>query len=490
MTTAGQPSQVDGHRGVVVIGGGQAGLAMSHVLCRRGVDHVVLERHQVGHEWRERRWDSFCLVTPNWQCQLPGFPYQGPDPHGFMARDGIIRYLEDYAASFDPPLLEGVTATRLRRSAAGVFEVRTDRGELTADQVVVATGPYHTPAVPRMAERLPEGITQVHSSQYRNPDQLPPGAVLVVGTGQSGCQVAEDLHLAGRQVHLAVGSAPRVARRYRGQDVVAWLDQMGYYDKGIDEFADADGMRMRVNHYVTGRDGGRDIDLRALARDGMRLHGRLAQVAGGTAFFAADLRHNLDHADAVSESIKDTIDKYIMAHGIEAPTERRYTPVWVPPAPAPAPAPRSAPGGRSAPTVAGELDLTQAQVSAVVWCTGFHRDHRWVEVPVFDGRGYPNHQRGVTSCPGLYFLGLPWLHTWGSGRFSGVARDAEYLADRIGATGRQWANDEVRWIAGTPTETYPDLDWFMPRTPAVRRASAVARPPAGPRAMATAGHRG
>jgi putative flavoprotein involved in K+ transport len=296
-----------------------------------------------------------------------------------------------------------------------------------------------------MAERLPDGMMQLHSSQYRRPEQLPAGAVMVVGTGQSGCQIAEDLHLAGRQVHLAVGGAPRVARFYRGRDVVAWLAEMGYYDKGIDQFPDVDAVRFRVNHYVTGRDGGRDIDLRAFARDGMRLYGRLTGIAGTTAYFGADLGRNLDHADAVSESIKDSIDEYITARGIEAPTEARYIPVWTPP------------------EEPYELDLAEAGITSVVWGTGFHRDHRWVHVPVFDGRGYPTHVRGVTSCPGLYFLGLPWQHTWGSGRFSGIARDAEHLAERISATSRRRATEEVRWIAGTPMETYPDLDWFLPR---------------------------
>jgi putative flavoprotein involved in K+ transport len=434
-----------GHRAVVVIGAGQAGLSMSWYLRERGVDHVVLERHRVGYDWRERRWDSFCLVTPNWQCQLPGFPYRGPEPDGFMVRDDVVRHLEEYVASFGPPLVEGVEVTGLRRNASGLFEIGTSRGGLTAEQVVVATGPYHTPAVPRMAERLPDGVAQLHSAQYRRPEQLPDGPVLVVGTGQSGCQIAEDLHLAGRQVHLSVGGAPRVARFYRGRDVVAWLAEMGYYDKGIDQFPDADSVRFRVNHYVTGRDGGRDIDLRAFARDGMRLYGRLTGIAGTVAYFGADLERNLDHADAVSESIKDSIDDFIAAKGIAAPIEARYVPVWTP---------------------AGEpyeLDIAGAGITSVVWSTGFHRDHRWVHVPVFDGRGYPTHVRGVTSCPGLYFLGLPWQHTWGSGRFSGIARDAEHLAERIGATSRRRATEEVRWIAGTPTETYPDLDWFLPR---------------------------
>jgi putative flavoprotein involved in K+ transport len=437
------------HHTVAVIGGGQAGLSMSWYLRQRGVDHVVIERDRVGHEWRDRRWDTFCLVTPNWQCRLPGFPYAGDDPDGFMAGADIVDYLEKYAASFDPPLTEGVAVTRLRRTPGGLFELRTTAGTLTADQVVVATGPYHEPAVPRIAERLPGDLTQVHSSQYRNPSSLPPGAVLVVGTGQSGCQIAEDLHLAGRRVHLAVGSAPRAARRYRGRDTLAWLDEMGHYAKGIDEFGDADAVRLRANHYMTGRDGGHDIDLRAFALQGMRLHGRLTSIDGPALHFGADLKANLDNADAVAEGIKSAIDRYLTDSGIDAPAEARYVPVWEP-----------SPGESA-------VDLAAEGVTAVVWATGYHRDHRWIEVPVFDGRGYPTHDRGTTSCPGLYFLGLPWQYTWGSGRFAGVARDAAHLADRITATGRRRVTDEVSWLAGTPTETYPDLDWsFSPRVAA------------------------
>ena len=421
-----------GHYPVAVVGGGQAGLSVSHCLRERGIEHIVVERNRVGHEWRERRWDSFCLVTPNWQCRLPGYPYQGDDPDGFMVRDEIIRYLEGYVAHFQPPLVEGVSVTGLRRGADGVFELTTSEGEFTADQVVVATGPYHTPSVPRLAERLPGGIEQIHSSGYRNPEQLPAGGVLVVGTGQSGCQIAEDLHLAGRQVHLAVGSAPRVARFYRGRDCVAWLDDMGYYGKGIDEFDDAGAVRMRVNHYVTGRDGGRDIDLRAFARDGMRLYGRLTGIDGTRLDFADDLKVNLDRADAVAEGIKDSIDAHITARGIEAPDEPRYVPVWEP-----AEQPEA-------------LDLAEAGITSVVWSTGFTRDHRWVEIPVFDGRGYPMHWRGATGTPGLYFLGLPWQYSWGSGRFEAVGRDAEFLANHIDASRRM--ADVCGTLTGAPSE--------------------------------------
>ncbi|RSM46428.1 MSMEG_0569 family flavin-dependent oxidoreductase [Amycolatopsis balhimycina DSM 5908] len=435
--------ELDGlHRPVIVVGGGQAGLSMSHCLSTAGVGHLVLERERAGHEWRTRRWDSFCLVTPNWQCRLPGFPYAGGDPDGFMVRDEIVAYLEAYVKEFDVPLHEGVEATRLRQLPGGGFRLTTSAGELTADHVVLATGPYQVPLKPRLAERLPEHVVQLHSAEYRNPAQLPDGEVLVVGTGQSGCQIAEDLHLAGRRVHLAVGAAPRVARHYRGRDVVAWLDEMGYYARGIDEFADADAVRFRANHYVTGRDGGHDIDLRAFATEGMQLYGRLHTIRSGQLSFADDLRRNLDAADTVSEGIKDSIDAFIAQRGIAAPREARYKPVWEPPE--------------------GPRTLDVEALSAVVWSTGFGRDHRWIDVPVFDGKGYPTHHRGVTSCPGLYFLGLPWQHTWGSGRFCGVAADAEYLTRRITGVGR---GADVRWLSGTPVSTYPaDDDWVAPRT--------------------------
>jgi putative flavoprotein involved in K+ transport len=442
-----------GYTSVAVIGGGQAGLSVSYHLLKRGIEHTVIEAGHACGEWREHRWDSFCLVTPNWQCRLPGFDYRGSEPDGFMVREELLRYFGGYVHAYGFPLIENVRTNRMRQDREGRFRVTTTAGELIARQVVVATGPYQVPRTPRFAERLPETIAQLHSASYKNPGQLPPGDVLVVGTGQSGCQIAEDLHLAGRNVHLSVGSAPRVARRYRGRDVVAWLDEMGYYRKPITDFAStdvdrADAVRFRANHYVTGRDGGHDIDLRKFATEGMRLYGRLRDVRGGVLRFDDDLKRNLDAADAVSEGIKDSIDSYIAAHGLTAPDEKRYTPVWEPDG------------------SAGELGIEN--LAAVVWCTGFGRDDRWIEVPVFDGRGYPTHQRGATSCPGLYFVGLPWQHTWGSGRLCGVGADAEYLAAQIstygaphgeGGRGGGWG------LAGTHASTYPqDDDWIAPRT--------------------------
>jgi putative flavoprotein involved in K+ transport len=405
---------VSEHHPIVVIGAGQAGLSVSYCLKQRGLRHVVLDANRVGHSWRNERWDTFCLVTPNWQCKLPGFPYAGDDAQGFMGRDEIVRYLESYAASFDPPLREGVRVESLAPLAGKAgFELRTSAGVMTADQVVVAIGSYHSAQIPAVSRGLPSSIRQIHSSAYRNPESLPEGAVLVVGSGQSGCQIAEDLHLKGRKVHLAVGDAPRCARRYRGKDVVEWLDHMRYYDIPIDRHPNKEQVRDRANHYVTGRDGGHDIDLRKFALEGMQLYGRLDSMANGQVSFLPNLRANLDGADNVYRSINRSIDAYIAQAGVVAPVEAEYTPVWEP---------------KDEVTL---LDAEAAGITSVVWCIGFASDFSWVRAPVFDARGYPEHERGVTSTPGLYFIGLPWLYTWGSGRFSGVARDAEHLTAHI-----------------------------------------------------------
>jgi putative flavoprotein involved in K+ transport len=407
--------QFGGHYPVIIIGGGHAGLSMSHCLKERGIDHLIFEKDRLGESWRTKRWDSFCLVTPNWQCSLPGFHYSGSDPDGFMKKDEIVAYIEAYARSFQPPLREGVNVSRLAQDEVGRFVISTSIGDYLADQVVVATGGYQVPSVPRIAERLIAPVSQMLSSDYKNPESIAPGEVLVVGSGQSGCQIAEDLHLAGRRVHLCVGGAPRTARRYRGKDVVAWLHEMGYYDKPIHEHPLKERVRAKANHYVTGRDGGRDIDLRKLAMEGMRLYGRLKDINGTLLKFAEDLKQNLDQADAVAESIKNTIDKFIESAGIEAPTEERYRPVWEP--------------GKEF----LEVDYMAAGIGTVIWSVGYRTDYAWIEVPIFDGKGYPSHQRGVTTVPGLYFLGLPWQYTWGSGRFSGIARDATFLADYLEA---------------------------------------------------------
>jgi len=404
------------HHPVIIVGAGQAGLSGGYCLKQRGIDHLVLEGRQVAYSWRDERWDTFCLVTPNWQCQLPGYPYAGSDPQGFMVKDEIVAYVDGYRRAFDLPVREGVMVESLNErsdSQGPRFELRTSQGLFTADQIVVATGCYHKASLPAYVSEVPPQITTLHSSKYRNPESLPEGAVLVVGTGQSGAQIAEDLHLAGRKVHLAVGPAPRCARRYRGRDVVEWLDDLGYYDIPIEAHPNRDQVRDKTNHYVTGRDGGRDIDLRKMALEGMDLYGPLTTVQNGVASFRPELKQNLDGADAVYRSINRTIDAFIEKQNIAAPIEADYSPPWQPE------------------TEPEALDLLSAGISAIVFCAGFASDFAWVKPPVLDQRGFPQHERGVTATEGLYFIGLPWLHTWGSGRFSGVGRDALHIVERI-----------------------------------------------------------
>ena len=397
----------EAHYGAVVVGGGQAGLSVSYWLSQAGIGHVVFERKTIMHKWRDERWDSFCLVTPNWQCQLPGRPYDGPDPNGFMVKPEILNYLDSFASQLAAPVREDVAVTLVEK-AGERFRIETSEGVCTADAVFLATSLYGKPYRPRCAERIPESIVQVHSADYRNASQLPPGAVMVVGSGQSGAQIAEDLHIAGRKVHLVTGNAPRCARFYRGRDVVDWLWDIGQYEITVGH----EGMgrkRHETNHYLTGRDGGRDIDLRAFAAGGMSLYGRLLDVHGDNIVFKPNLQVNLAEADRVYNGINALIDTHIAKKGIKAPPGSVYQPVW-------------------APTEEVEtLDLVANGVGAIVWATGFTADWSYVRLPIFDGTGYPLQCRGVTDTPGAYVVGLPWLWTWGSGRFLSVGRDAEYL---------------------------------------------------------------
>ena len=409
-------STTDIHYPVMIIGGGQAGLSVSYYLKEMGLKHLILEKDSLVHGWKNERWDSFTLVTPNWQCDLPGHPYDGDDPKGFMTQKETVAYLERFVDKFKPPVQEGVTVTQVSSDASGLYHVATSHGDFTADQVVVASGGYRIPVIPRMAERIPHEIFQIHSAQYRNARQLPEGSVLVVGSGQSGAQIAEDLHLEDRSVYLATGNAPRVSRRYRGRDVVEWLHDMGYYDISVEDHPLGKDVRSNTNHYVTGRDGGRDIDLRKFALEGMELFGSLTDYSGEDFIFEPNLRTNLDKADNTLNSINARIDAWIDKQGIETEEGASvYSPLWSP---------------RQEFT---RLNPSEAGITSIVWCIGFRPDFGWLDAPVFNGRGHPQHQRGVTGQPGLYFIGLPWLHTWGSGRFSGVKRDAEHLVEQIAA---------------------------------------------------------
>jgi putative flavoprotein involved in K+ transport len=401
------------HYPVLIVGGGQAGLSVSYYLKQAGIDHCIFEKRRVASSWRSDRWDTFCLVTPNWQCRLPNFPYQGDDPKGFMLKDQIAEYVESFARSFSPPIVEGISVTRVVRGSDGKINVSTSAGEYTTDHLIVATGGYDIPIIPTYAATLPKHINQVHSVDYRNPESIPPGEVLVVGSGQSGVQIVEDLHLAGRKVHLCVGQAPRSPRVYRGKESTEWLMDMGYYKLTVDKHPLGDRAGERTNHYMTGRDGGHEIDLRKFAQQGVKLYGTMTGIEGSQISFAPDLRRNLDDADEVYCGIRRDIDKYIEANQIDAPEEAPFIKVWEPE------------------IETATLDCEAAGITTIIWAIGFCPDYRWIELPAFDGRGSPKFKRGVSHVDGLYFLGLPWLNTWGSGRFLGVAEDAEYLCGVI-----------------------------------------------------------
>lgn len=398
---------------VVIIGGGQAGLSTSYHLKKRGIhNHIIFEKNRVAHSWREERWDNFCLVTPNFQCRLPDHPYDGDDPEGFMMKDEIVDYVERFAKSFDPPIREGVTVHSVTRGG-GVFIVETSIGTWHCDDVVSAIGSFHTPFVPAGAEEIPTHIQQFIATDYKNPDQIPTGGTLIVGSGQSGAQIAEDLHLEGREVHLCLGNAPRSPRKYRGKDAVAWLEEMGYYKTTYENHPNQAKARASTNHYLTGRDGGREIDLRVFASQGMKLYGFAEAIDENGFSIRPDVKEKLDQADRSYNGIRQRIDQYIETEGIDAPTEPEYQPCWEP---------------KNDPT---SLNFLEQNITSIIWCVGFRPDFGFIDAEVFNMRGFPEHRRGVTAVRGLYFLGLPWQHTWGSSRFSGIAEDAEYIANHI-----------------------------------------------------------
>ena len=408
------------HVPVVIVGGGQAGLSTAWCLKQKGIQSVVFERHARFHSWRENRWDSFCLVTPNWQCRLPDFHYDrdygGSDPDGFMLKDQITDYLDAFAEKTRPDLHEGVSVSRVTPRAQGGYEVQTSAGTWHCDQVVIATGGYDTPIEPAYAQDLDPQIFQMHSVDYRNVDEFPEGGVLIVGTGQSGVQLMEDFTRAGRPVHLAVGPAPRSPRRYRGRDATDWLYDAGHYAVTIDRHPDPVKAMTQTNHYMSGRDGGKEIDLRRFhVEEGVELYGSLAGMSGTQVSFLPDLGKNLDDADRSYVGIRDQIDAYIAREGIEAPTEPPFEKLWHPAR------------ERTA------LDLAEAGITSVLWAIGFRPDYSWIEADVFDARGKPQFHRGVTTQEGLHFIGLGWLNTWGSGRFLGIEEDSRYLADQIAA---------------------------------------------------------
>lgn len=398
----------------VVIGAGQAGLAISHLLTEQGRDHLIVDKaDEIGGSWRQR-WDSFTLVTPNWWLQMPGRPYRGDDPEGFLSRDEVVEYLEEYAASFDPPLRLRTEVTSVEPGEDGEgYLVHTHEGTMRASNVVVAAGTFQEPAIPPIAEDVPAGIVQMHSSEYESPANLRDGAVLVVGSGQSGCQIAQELFEAGREVYLATGKAPRLPRTYRGKDGMWWAHRLGMMDETVEDL-DSPEQRFAANPQISGKGGGREIDLHEFARDGITLLGHLEGFRDGTAVFAGDLHENLEMGDQSATMIRKGADEYVETTGMDLPEEA---------------VDQSGDGYRQ--DEIAELDLAAAGVAAIIWATGFRWDFSWVQAPVFDEAGYPVQRQGVTESPGLYFLGLHFLHTRKSGLLLGITEDAAHVAAHI-----------------------------------------------------------
>ena len=412
----GLPTRID----TVVIGAGQAGLTMSWFLRAAAVDHAVVDRRaSLGGGWQDR-WDAFRLVSPNWSASFPGDPYNGRDPDGFMPRTEIEARVAAYGAKIDAPVHLDTDVLRLLVRDGGGFRLETTGGNIEAERVVVAAGSFHEPRVPPIGRELPERLTQLHSHDYRSESALPPGGVLVVGSGQSGVQIAEELMAAGRPVHLSVGSAGRVPRRYRGSDSFRWLaamanggEEIGAPLPTVDKLPDRR-LRLAGNPHVSGHGGGHDTNLRALAAGGMALLGRIERVEGERLHLAPDLPANLAWADRFfDERLRPACDTYIERAGIHAPPDERVPFAFEP-------------------AVLAELDLDAAGISTVIWTTGYRLDYGWLDVPILDDMGIPRQSRGVTDVPGLSFLGLIWQHNQVSATLMGVTADARHVARSMG----------------------------------------------------------
>jgi len=402
---------------VVVVGAGQAGLATSYFLTRSGIDHLVVERGEIANAWIADRWDTFCLVTPNWTITLPGATYEGPDPDGFMLRDEFVACMRNWAASFGAPVETGVDVARIS-GEPGDFRLETSRGPIAARVVVVATATYQRPRAMPLRERISPRLRQLQASEYRNPGALPDGAVLVIGSGQTGCQLAEELKEAGRDVYLSVGRAGRLPRRYRGRDCIYWQREMGWLDRTPD-FLERPELRFRGDPHVTGKNGGHTISLHKFREDGIRLLGHLSGADEDVLHFADDLAANLRFADDYASDFYQSVDDHIARSGVEAPD---------PSAAELAGGPADQASTISSPRT---LDLNRQGVASVIWATGFTYDFSWIEFPVLDEMGYPLTDRGVTSSAGLYFMGLNWMTRRKSGIIYGVAEDARHVSAHI-----------------------------------------------------------
>ena len=398
----------------LVIGGGQAGVAMSDHLGRQGVQHLVVERHRIAERWRSERWDSLVANGPAWHDRFPDLEFEGIDPDSFAGKEAIADYFVTYARQINAPIREGVEVLGLTRGTEGTgFVAETAQGRIEAANVVVATGPFQRPIIPDLVPQS-TGIVQMHSTAYRNPGQLPEGAVLVVGAGSSGSQIADELLRAGKRVYLSIGPHDRPPRRYRGKDFVWWLGVLGYWDAKTRK----PGME-HVTIAVSGANGGDVVDFRRFAARGMTLLGRAGPFSDGVLHFAPDLAENIANGDTNYLTILREADAYATVNNLDLPPDPDAHLIG--------------PDPDCVRTPILELSLAEAGITAIIWATGFELDYGWLKVDAFDEKGRPAHQRGVTGVPGLYFLGLPWLSRRASPFIWGVWHDADYLAQHIAA---------------------------------------------------------
>lgn len=403
----------------IIVGGGQAGLSVSYYLTQQGHNHLVLEQAvQPGEAWRNHRWDSFTFVTPNWMIRLPGAEYDGGNPDGFLPQAEIVAYFEAYVARFNLPIRYGVRVTAVESTPDG-YRVQTVNGTFLARQVVIATGSFQHPKIPAFSAQFPLEINQLHSGIYRNPAQLLAGAVLVVGSGQSGGQIAEELYQSGRKIYLCVGKAGRVPRRYRGRDSTWWLYMIGGYDRTVDKLPSPKA-RFASNPHVSGKDGGHSLNLHQFARDGVTLLGRIRGVDEDDILLAGDLQENLAFVDKFEADLLVMIDEYIRKNGLNVPEETL---------------PILRDGYALEPVE--RLNWREAGITNVIWATGYTYDFSLVKLPIFDEDGYPHQIRGVTDAPGLYFVGLHWLHSAKSTLLLGVGADAEHVATIVARKNQQ-----------------------------------------------------
>ena len=415
----------------VIVGGGQAGLAISYYLKLEGREHVVLERSAaVANAWRNERWDSFTLVTPNFQVRMPGAEYDGNDPYGFMSRADVVKYFDDYVELFDLPVHCGVEVFSVEELGSH-YLVRTSEGDYEAENVVIATGLYQSPRIPGFSVKISSSILQIHSSRYRNPRSLPDGAVLVVGTGQSGAQIAQELYQSGRKVYLSIGSAGRVPRRYRGKDINDWFTRIGMFDTKVEELKSPHA-KFHAHPQISGKNGGQSLNLHQFARDGVVLLGHIKDARDDRLILAPDLKETLAKVDQFEIDALKMVDEYIVRRGLAAPPET---------------IPQLRDGYKQ--EVITELNLEEAGISTIIWAIGYSFDFGIVKLPIVDADGYPRQKRGVTEYEGLYFLGMPWLHSRRSGILFGVGDDAAYLAAHIAARDQQL---KVTTYAGLPRQ--------------------------------------